>query len=161
VYSSPLVRARETAEAIASDHGVGVDVDEDLNEFDFGEWTGEAFTALSGDPRWRAFNERRSTARVPNGDRPADVQRRIVALLQRVTADAEGGTIVLVSHAELIRSAVLWFNGRSLDEFHQVTIDTASVTGILMSPAPRVMFVNATDPASVARSVQQLEPARL
>jgi broad specificity phosphatase PhoE len=39
-------------------------------------------------------------------------------------------TIAVVSHAEAIRSAVLWAAGRSLDDFHQFPIDTASVTGI-------------------------------
>ncbi|MFL6278483.1 MAG: histidine phosphatase family protein [Vicinamibacterales bacterium] len=145
VYSSPLARARDTAEPVATDHGLGVDVEDDLNEVDFGDWTGATFAALGPDPRWHAFNAHRSTAIVPNGERPADVQRRAVMLLTRLAARHPHGNIALVSHAEVIRSAVLWFAGRSLDDFHQVAIDTASVTAILMSSTPRVLFVNAVD----------------
>jgi broad specificity phosphatase PhoE len=60
-------------------------------------------------------------------------------------------TIAVVSHAEVIRSAVLWVAGRSLDDFHQFPIDTASVTGIEMSPTPRLLFVNALERPPMAR----------
>jgi hypothetical protein len=49
----------------------------------------------------------------------------------------------------VIRSAVLWFAGRSLDDFHQVHIDTAAVTGIAMSSTPRLVFVNALERADI------------
>jgi len=145
VYSSPLVRARETAEPIATDHGLAVDIEDDLNEVDFGDWTDATFDALTADPRWQAFNRRRSTAAVPNGEQPSQVQRRVVTLVSRLADRHRPGTIAIVSHAEVIRSAILWFTGRSLDDFDQVSIDTASLTGVLMSSTPRVVFVNAID----------------
>ncbi len=142
VYSSPLVRARETAEPIATDHGLGVDIEEDLNEVDFGDWTGATFDVLRSDAGWNAFNRRRSTAAVPNGERACDVQRRVVTLVARLADRHRHGTIAVVSHAEVIRSAVLWFAGRSLDDFLQFPIDTASVTAIAMSSTPHLVFVN-------------------
>ncbi len=65
VYSSPLERARETAEAIAAPHRVPVCIEPGLNEMNFGEWTGRSVEELREHPRWRAFNERRSATRVP------------------------------------------------------------------------------------------------
>jgi broad specificity phosphatase PhoE len=150
VYSSPLVRARETAEPIAADHGLAVEIDDDLNEVDFGDWTDSTFDALSADPRWEVFNRRRSTAAVPNGEQPSQVQRRAVTLISRLADRHRPGTIAIVSHAEVIRSAVLWFDRRSLDDFDQVPIDTASVTGIRMASTPQVVFVNAVDGESLA-----------
>jgi broad specificity phosphatase PhoE len=145
VYTSPLVRARETAAPIAVDHGLSVDIEDDLNEVDFGNWTGQTFDALSTDAQWRLFNTHRSSTAVPNGERAPDVQRRIVFLLTRLAGRHRSGIIALVSHAEIIRCAVLWYAGRSLDDFQQFTIDTASVTAIQMTDTPRVLFVNATD----------------
>jgi broad specificity phosphatase PhoE len=153
VYSSPLVRARETAEPIATDHGLGVDIEEDLNEVDFGDWTGATFDLLRSDPRWDVFNGRRATAVVPNGERPSDLQRRAVTLLTRLADRHRHATIAVVSHAEVIRSAVLWFAGRSLDDFHQFPIHTASVTGIEMSLTPRLLFVNALEASECSLSV--------
>jgi broad specificity phosphatase PhoE len=145
VYSSPLMRARQTAAALASDHDLPVGVENDLTEVDFGRWTGLTFDALRSDSRWHEFNSHRASAQVPDGERPVDVQRRIVTLLTRLAARHRTGAIALVSHAEIIRSAVLWFSGRSLDDFHQCQIDTASVTGLLMTATPRVLFINARE----------------
>lgn len=161
VYSSPLVRARETAEPIATDHSLGVEIEEDLNEVDFGDWTGATFDMLRSEPVWNAFNSRRSTAIVPNGERPFDVQRRVVALLTRLADRHRQGTLAVVSHAEVIRSAVLRFAGRSLDDFHQFPIDTASVTGILMSASPRVLFVNARHANEIAGHLERAPTARV
>jgi len=157
VYSSPLIRARDTAAALATDHHLELDVEDDLNEMDFGQWTGVAFDALQSDPRWRDFNARRASAHVPDGERPGEVQRRIVMLLSRLAARHRRGTLALVSHAEIIRSAILWFSGRSLDDFHQCAIDTASVSGVLMTATPRVLFVNSTDRSSL-QVADQLAP---
>jgi broad specificity phosphatase PhoE len=156
VYSSPLIRARDTAAALATDHHLELDVEDDLNEMDFGQWTGVAFDALQSDPRWREFNARRASGHVPDGERPGEVQRRIVMLLSRLAARHRRGTLALVSHAEIIRAAILWFSGRSLDDFHQCAIDTASVSGVLMAATPRVLFVNSTDRSSL--QVDQLDP---
>jgi broad specificity phosphatase PhoE len=70
-------------------------------------------------------------------------------LLTRLAARHPHGIIALVSHSEVIRSAILWFAGRSLDDFHQISIDTASATAILMSATLRVLFVNAVERSDV------------
>jgi len=159
VYSSPLVRARETAEPIATDHGLLVDVEDALNEVDFGDWTGQTFEALEADDRWKHFNRRRSRAKVPNGERPTDVQRRVVTVLGRLAARHARGVIAVVTHAEVIRSAILWFAGRSLDDFHQFPIETASVTAVAMSSTPHILFMNAT-PASGLLALNEYLPSR-
>lgn len=47
VYTSPLLRARQTAEAIAIPHGLSVIPHPLLVERDFGIWEGEEFSALA------------------------------------------------------------------------------------------------------------------
>jgi broad specificity phosphatase PhoE len=155
IYSSPLLRARDTAAPLASDHCLSVDVERDLTEVDFGQWTGMTFDALRSDSRWHAFNARRASAVVPGGERPVDVQRRVVTVLTRLAGRHRTGTIALVSHAEVIRSALLWFSGRSLDDFQQCAIDTASISGLLMSARPEVLFVNATEGSPLQLSNQR------
>jgi broad specificity phosphatase PhoE len=144
IYSSPLLRARETAAAIAGDHRVTIKIESDLNELDFGEWTGRAFDALAFDPAWRAFNSQRSSAPVPAGESAADLQQRVVRWLTQLKRERTTGIVAVVSHAEVIRSLILWCTARSLDEFHHVAIDTASASGLVMTNPPRVLFVNAT-----------------
>src|SRR6185437_12970186 len=68
IYTSPLERAVETAEAIAMPHSVAPIVREDLGEFRFGDWEGRRFEDLSRDPLWDRFNATRSTVRSPGGE---------------------------------------------------------------------------------------------
>jgi broad specificity phosphatase PhoE len=68
VYASPRERAWYTARDIAEPHGLKPETAGDLDEVDFGDWTGMEFTALEGDADWRAWNERRGSARPPGGE---------------------------------------------------------------------------------------------
>jgi broad specificity phosphatase PhoE len=47
VVSSPLGRARATAEVIAARHGIGIEVDDRLIELDYGEWDGVALADVA------------------------------------------------------------------------------------------------------------------
>src|SRR5207248_3506494 len=63
--SSPLQRARETAEILAGRLDLPIEYREDVLELDFGEWTGLTFDAVRTDERWRLWSTCRSIACVP------------------------------------------------------------------------------------------------
>src|SRR4051812_36370539 len=81
IYTSPLERAVETARPLADARGIDVEAVEELNEFDFGDWTGRTFADLARLPEWHRFNTTRLSAPVPNGETAAELQLRIVAAL--------------------------------------------------------------------------------
>ena len=62
VYSSPLERAHRTAEEIAGRLGLEVQIADELNELDFGDWTNQKLTDLHALEECRQFN--RSVAAV-------------------------------------------------------------------------------------------------
>src|SRR5690349_20038051 len=68
IYSSPLERARETAEAIARVTNLEVNERLAFNEIDFGEWSGQSLAALDRDDRWHRFNTQRNITRIPGGE---------------------------------------------------------------------------------------------
>lgn len=145
VYMSPLERARETAAPIARDRGLQPVVCDDVNEVDFGEWTGRSFDELARDPAWRRFNEERASATVPGGECADTVRRRVVRALTTLHARHAGGTIAIVSHADVIRAAVLHCAGLSPDHWYRFEISPASVTVIDFDPEhPRLVSVNET-----------------
>jgi probable phosphoglycerate mutase len=144
IYSSPLERAIETAQPIARDHALDVETMEELNEVDFGDWSGRSFDELSIRPDWRRFNERRAAAPVPNGESALDVQRRIVAALDGLRALHCGSTVAAVTHAEVIRLAVLHILAAPINAWQRVEISPASVTAIVFDDGqPRLLTVNA------------------
>lgn len=128
VQASPLDRARETAAAVAQVAGLDFEITDGLQEIDFGEWTGRRFDELAGDPAWDRWNAHRGTARPPAGESMAEAQARIVAHLDATARAHDGRTVVLVSHADMIRAAVAHVLGLELDNLLRFDIDPASAT---------------------------------
>src|SRR5438270_6615275 len=66
IFSSPLARARETAVALAARRGLEIQLEDRLEEIDYGDWTGRTLDDLRSDAAWGRFNSLRSLGRVPN-----------------------------------------------------------------------------------------------
>lgn len=107
VASSPLARARRTAEAVADATGAGLLVDDDLAETDFGDWEGMTFAEVMS--RWpeemRAWMESAEVA-PPGGESLAGAARRALSALDRLLADHGRKTVVVVSHVTPIKTIV-------------------------------------------------------
>ena len=143
VYSSPRERAYYTARAVADPHEHAVTIVDDLDELDFGEWTGLSFSALEGDPAWMAWNETRATARPPGGESMEEAVRRTTAALAVLAHDHPGQTIACVSHCDIIRGAIAFYLGLPLDNLLRFDVDPASVSRIALGDwGARVMTVN-------------------
>jgi broad specificity phosphatase PhoE len=103
VYSSDLLRARETAEAVASPHGLVVQALPELREIDVGSWSG--ITRAEAEERFpEAF--RRWTGGShgwEDGETYEDMATRVVAAVLEIAAEHPGGTVLVVSHGGPIR----------------------------------------------------------
>lgn len=143
VQTSPVRRARETAQAIAALRGCAVEQAEPLNEIDFGDWSGRTFLDLEHDQRWRNWNARRAEATPPGGEAMIDVQERVIAHLRQIALAASDMVIAMVSHADVIRAAVAGVLGLSLDRILSFDVDPASVTRIAAGPwGERLLSLN-------------------
>ena len=128
VQTSPVERAAETAILVADQARVGLERVEALNEIDFGAWTGRPFAELAGDPDWERWNRERVTARPPGGESMDEARARVVTHLEQVARERDGETVVLVSHADVIRAAVCHVLGLTLDAYWRFDIDPGSMT---------------------------------
>ena len=133
VLSSPLDRARETAAAVATRLRLSVEVEPDLNEIDFGEWTGRRFDALHAEPEWQAFNALRSVTRIPGGETMLGAQSRAVSAALRLRARWPTQEIVLVTHGDVVKALLAHWLGVPLDLFRRIEIAPASRSAICMS----------------------------
>lgn len=143
VYASPLERARETAEPLAARVGLPLQTLDEINEINFGDWTGKTFPELDGDPRWPAFNTFRSGTRIPDGETMAEVQLRMVTAMERLRDKNPDGAVALVGHGDPITAAVAYFLGVPLDLCGRIEIEPASVSIVALADwGPRVLRVN-------------------
>ncbi len=160
IYSSPLERAQETAEPIASRLGLEVESDFGLTEVDFGDWTGRRLADLDGTADWRAFNTRRSNTRIPGGETMSEVLARALEGLNRIRQRhrAPGALIAVVSHGDVLRVVLTHFTGIPVDYMQRIEISPASVTVLsLVKEAPRLLLLNSTEawPGEVLRSARE------
>jgi ribonuclease H / adenosylcobalamin/alpha-ribazole phosphatase len=107
IVTSPLGRARRTAEAVAERLGAPIGVDDDLAETDFGSWEGMSFGEVA--QRWpddMASWLADADAAPPGGESFASVAVRVDAALDRLLAAHQGRTVVVVSHVTPIKTIV-------------------------------------------------------
>ena len=153
VYTSPLERCVETAEAIAAAIPCELRVRDELGEIRFGEWTGRSFADLEDDALWQQFNAHRSRVRIPGGETMADVQRRVVRQLENLQAHHRFGPVVVVSHRDVLRAAIAYFLGLSLDALLRFELAPASISVAAFEPdGPRVHALNQAPPRALART---------
>jgi broad specificity phosphatase PhoE len=143
VWSSPVQRARETAQEIVAGRGFEVQVDAALDEIDFGVWTGAKFEALAGDPAWGQWNSARGDARPPAGESMAEVQSRVATFARTLALAHPGEAVALVSHCDVIRAALSGWLGLSLDNALNFDVDPAGVSRVAIGDwGARVLSIN-------------------
>jgi broad specificity phosphatase PhoE len=135
LYASPLDRTRETAEILGDRLGLPVVVRDDLIELDFGEWTGLTFDQVRRDERWEPWRSCRSIASIPGGESWQRVQHRAVNALFDLRRQHADGTVVVVTHGDMIRAALLFVLGMPLDLYSRIEVGTASISTIRINNA--------------------------
>jgi broad specificity phosphatase PhoE len=116
VYTSPLGRAREVAEAIAVKNGVGAVRDQrDLVNLDYGAWEGltKEESAAVDPVAWAAYTRDPEAAVCPEGEAVSDAADRVLAALRAIGRSHPGQSVAAVSHGVMLRLAVLRVAGAS------------------------------------------------
>lgn len=126
VYSSPLVRALDTARAIAEVLGLEVQVEERLIEMDVGEMEGLTPQELRDHHggfirRW--FTSDAATLAMPGGESLQQVQDRAWAAVESLRDRHPEETVVAVSHNFTIRAIACHTLGLPLAEFRRFRLD--------------------------------------
>lgn len=131
LISSPLARARETAEALGT--GLPIEVDDRWIEVDYGEYDGKKL----GDVPAEVWLEWRSdpTFTPPGGESLADAGARVREACEELFAPSEGpargdGTVVVVSHVSPIKAAACWSLGIGDEGAWRLYLANASATRI-------------------------------
>lgn len=143
VYSSPLERAVDTAEAIARPHGLEIVRDDAFGEIGFGDWTGRELSELDAEDHWRRWNTVRSLTRAPNGELTLEVQLRVYNRMTELRARYPEQNVAIVSHGDPIRAVIAHLAGIPVDLVLRQRIDTASVSAVRLGDwAPEILGIN-------------------
>ena len=129
VYTSPIVRTRETAAIVARPHGLFPRTQRGLIEVDYGDWTDRPLQELRDEELWPTIQRAPSRVRFPGGGTIRGMQAAAVDGIEAI-ADAHGDrdVVVAVSHADVIKAILAHHLGTGLDDFQRLVVGPASVS---------------------------------
>jgi len=151
LVTSPLLRARQTSDAIAealagggrAGERVEATVDERFVELDYGELDGRApgdleaglWDGWRSDPSWRP----------PGGETLEEVSARVATACAELASEAANHDVVIVSHVSPIKAAVSWALGGGPELSWRLSLGVASISRISTGPGgPALVSFNET-----------------
>jgi broad specificity phosphatase PhoE len=131
IVCSPLLRARQTATAIAEGVGASLEIDERWIELDYGAFEGLRQSEVPSNV-WREWRSDSNFA-APQGESLNQVQQRVSDACAELAQRLDGRTAVVVSHVSPIKSAVAWALGVDVSVGWKTQLATASITRLAIS----------------------------
>jgi probable phosphomutase (TIGR03848 family) len=133
VVSSPMERCQQTVAPVLAGRELKLEVDDELAEVEYGDWTGREIKTLAKEPLWRVVQQHPSAAVFPGGEGLAGMQTRSVAAIRRhdvrLAAEHGPGTVWLAcSHGDVIKSVLADALGLHLDSFQRIVVDPCSIS---------------------------------
>ena len=128
VVSSPLLRTRQTAEAVAEVAGTEVEVDERFIELDYGEWDGRPVADVAVE-EWAEWQADLGFA-PPGGESLASLGARVREGLDELVAEARDRDVVVVTHVSPVKAAVAWALGVGDETSWRMFVTPASIARI-------------------------------
>lgn len=132
-YSSPLLRALQTAAIVAAPHGLTPQPLDALAECDVGQWEGldwqtirnrylEDYQRYMSDPGQFGY---------PGGESFADVYARVSHTLENLLAVHAGQSILVVAHHVVNRTYLAGLLGLRMEQARQVTLDNCGISVVV------------------------------
>lgn len=147
IYASPMVRARETAGALAADRELPVEKVNGLREIDFGVWEGLTHSEIlerdrDNFNRWLTDPENQP---IPEGDLWSSFEARVGQAFTQVTSERAPESIAIVSHGGPIKVIVGQLLGIPAANYWQIYLDKGSISALVRDERGlRVTLLNDT-----------------
>jgi len=135
IYTSPLKRARTTAETVAKPHNLGLTEMDDLIEINLGDWQGlHASEIVKKWPdMWQQSRIDPSVLSWPNGESFAEAVHRSVYAFQSIVTANQGKLVAIVTHDIIVRIMAMHVLGVSYSTYRRMEIGNASFTKIVVT----------------------------
>ena len=106
IYSSPLIRAYRTAEAVNKFHGLPIHRESGLLEMDVGEIQNKTLSEIAEEYPELAHNwdHAPDLCRFPHGETMEEAYRRVNRAIDRIIAENPGKTVAVTTHGGVIKN---------------------------------------------------------
>jgi len=133
IYTSPLPRARKTAEGIGQALGLAPIPVEDLREINFGDLDGVTLEEMKTRypdlyARWRDRADTEYTW--PGGEKRAEFFHRVAAACDRILSRHDRGTVIVVAHGGTVRACLTHLMPDRLGEWWSYPLSNCGITRV-------------------------------
>lgn len=127
IYTSPLRRARQTAEPLARQLGLSIQPTEGLLDIDYGRWQGRTPEEVAqAEPRlYQLWLEEPQRVQIPGGESLSLVQQRVRLTMEEVVACHPDEMVLLIGHQVVNKVLICTLLGLDLASFWRIGQDTA------------------------------------
>lgn len=144
IYTSPVLRAVETAEHIRKGRRTALRHAHEMAEIDYGHWIGKTFEEVIPEKAFHVYHKTPRKAQAPGGEHMKDVFARTIAFIEKLRRKHKKGRIAVVSHADVIKTVLVHYLGMDYDHLLRLRIDNTSISLLwFYEDRARVMSVNA------------------
>lgn len=124
IYTSPSMRASNTAKILSGDKEFPIIQDENLREINFGEWEGKTKSEI----KERFENEFSSLWESPNsydhkphnGESLSNVRKRVEEVLKNIIETNKDGNVLIVTHAVIVATMIAYFKNSSTENLWDI-----------------------------------------
>lgn len=146
IYTSPLERTVETAEAIAAHHDdLQPQHEAGIGEVHYGDWQGAKIGKLAQHRAWYTVQHFPTRMVFPDGESMRNAQTRAVDTVEALAKKHREGNVVLVGHSDVLKMILAHYLGMHLDMFQRIVISPASLSVVSIgSNRPMIELINDT-----------------
>ncbi|MEQ1487487.1 MAG: alpha-ribazole phosphatase [Methylotenera sp.] len=147
MYTSPLQRCHQLAQALCTDASLGfsdtdIQLDARLKELHFGDWEMQPWDAISRDTFDIWANDYANLA-PPNGETFGQLHARAKSFVEDVSSHSHDKHLLVVTHGGFIRALIAEVLQMPLKRLFRISIDYASITQLeFKGEIPKVLFTN-------------------
>lgn len=132
-YSSPLLRAIQTAAIVAAPHGLSPEPIDELTECDVGRWEGldwQTIRYLDAEG-YQRFHEHPAAFGYPGGESFSTVYNRVAPVVDELLKKHVGQSLLIVSHHVVNRTYLAGLLGLLPDQARLVSLDNCGISVVV------------------------------
>lgn len=131
IYTSSLIRAVQTAEAISDVQKCELIKTDSFCEINAGKWQGKTFNEISEiyPETYKVWRENIALAHPDGGESCKGLYKRVVSKFEEILGDNSDEVVCIVSHATPIRMIESYIHGKSIEKAQELSwVPNASIS---------------------------------
>jgi broad specificity phosphatase PhoE len=120
IYTSPLPRAKQTAEIFSTILSIPLFVEDNLKDINIGDWAGQSFAEVVNSDLGKRYFLDPVGVRLPNGEEIVEVLDRVIPVTERILMHSKNRSAIIIAHLDVIKLILAYYTEYSLHDLHRL-----------------------------------------